>query len=222
MSTTDGGAVTKNVGVSKTQIRFPFRKLEKLDDDDDDDDNDEDAEDNDDNDDDDEEQAEIEDENDSDEKIESDIYKNYKFTKVRRPTLEVKKKREDLRYSKLAQFRDNDSDEDDDENGENESNDSIFSRILNFFKGKKSQDETTKDDSNDSGEDEDEKEDGNDSGEIEDQENGNENKPLLTELFDKFKSFLEARNQDRSALKESDEDDGDSSKLSHVLIGVNK
>jgi hypothetical protein len=180
---------TKNVGTSKTKIRFPFRKLEKINDQEEEDD-----------------EETIDDDNDSsDEKIESEIYKNYEFTKVRRPTIEIKKKREDLRFSKLAQFRDNSS-EDESDNDEDE-NKSIFSKIFDFFKSKPEEIDTVETPSEE-----------NDSTELEDQmedEEENVSKPMLVEMYDKFKSFLEARNHDRSALSESEEDNDENVDESH-------
>jgi len=185
---------TKNVGTSKTKIRFPFRKLEKIND------QEEEEEENEGTIDDDDDKNDID---SSDEKIESEIYKNYKFTKVRRPTIEIKKKREDLRFSKLAQFRD-DSSEDESNNDEDE-NKSIFAKIFDYFKSKPKEIDATEASPAENDDDDDE----NDSTELEDKmedEEENVSKPILVEMYDKFKSFLEARNHDRGAMSESEED----------------
>src|SRR5690349_24368576 len=91
--------VSESVGVGKavlsgrvtTKVRFPFRKLEKVDVADDDDSS--------------------EDDNDDDNDSGEDT-NDYTFAKVRKPTFEVKKR--SLRRSKLAQFREDDDDFDDD------------------------------------------------------------------------------------------------------------
>ena len=169
-----------------TKIRFPFRKLEKLEEsaeelDDDDDDEDE--------------------EDDDDEKNSEEDTTDYRFTKVRKPTFELKKPT-NMRNSKLAQFRESPKDFDD----ESEEKISFFTRILNFFKRKPNNEEdeseseeNTKDEPAEaSGENDD------------DDDDDSENKPLLNEIFDKFKDFLEARNKQNQAIDE-DESSGDSS-----------
>lgn len=193
-------------GKQSTKVRYPFRKLEKAessiqDKSDDDDDDDDDIDDDD-------------DQNDSQEALIS-----YKFAKVRKPTFEVKK-RTNLRQSKLAQFREpaDDDDDDDDNSGEKVS---FFSKILNFFKRKPKDSSNDDDDDNDENE---SKENDTESAEVDDDksdddddddEDGEEKKPLLTEVFDKFKDFLEARsrkskaNTDADASDEDDDDDND-------------
>ncbi|CAG9802744.1 unnamed protein product [Chironomus riparius] len=183
---------TNNVATSKTKIRFPFRKLEKI--------NDQEEEDDETIDDDDDENDSNNDDDSSDEKIESDIYKNYKFTKVRKPTIEIKTKREDFRFSKLAQFRE-ESSEDESDNDEEE-NASFFSKIFDFFKSKPKEIDEIEENDND----ENDASDSND--QMEDDEE-NESKPMLVEMYDKFKRFLEARNHDRNAITESEEDNDD-------------
>lgn len=193
---------TKNVGTSKTTIRFPFRKLEKI--------NDQEEEEEEETIDDDDDDENSTDTDSSDEKIESDVYKNYKFTKVRRPTIEIKKKREDLRFSKLAQFCD-DSSEDESDIDEDE-NKSIFSKIFDYFKSNPKEIDATETPSAENDDDE------NDSTELEDQmedEEENVTKPMLVEMYDKFKSFLEARNHDRGPMSESEEDNDEDVVESH-------
>lgn len=182
----DGGSETnigKGVsGKSTTKVRYPFRKLERsieVDDDDDDDD----------------------DEDDDNDSEEDDA--DYKFAKVRKPSFEVKK-RTNLRYSKLAQFRDpkDTQDDDDDDDDENESGEkvSFFSKVLNYFKSK------PKDASDEieSGEKRDESAEASD----DDDDDEEEKKPLLTEIFDKFKDFLDARNkQSKAVVVEVDDSD---------------
>ncbi|XP_070492786.1 nose resistant to fluoxetine protein 6-like isoform X2 [Chironomus tepperi] len=208
---------TKNVGTSKTKIRFPFRKLEKVNDKEEDDETiDDDDDDNNDIDDDDTDDENDTDNDSSDEKIESEIYKNYKFTKVRKPTIEIKKKREDLRFSKLAQFRE-DSSEDEQDNDEEE-NVSFFSKFFDFFKSKSTEIDETKMPFEENDDDE------NDSSDLEDKmENEEENisKPMLVEMYDKFKSFLEARNHDRNAMSESEEDNDDDNDNVPKNVGSN-
>ena len=172
-----------------TKVRFPFRKLEKLE---------ESAEELDE----DEDESSIDDDNDSEEDT-----TDYRFTKVRKPTFEVKK-RTNMRYSKLAQFRENpkNSDDEDEDDDESEEKISFFSRILNFFKRKpkteedeSESEENTKDESAEA------------SGENDDDDDDDDepvNKPLLAEIFDKFKDFLEARSKQNKVV---DDDDDESS-----------
>lgn len=178
------GSDKKSVGGSKTNIRYPFRKLEfSLDDEDNDDSED------------------IEDD-DEDEDDDEESLKKFKFAKVRKGKFEVKK-RPNLRFSKLAQFRDsndkdsdpeNDDDDSEEESGEKKSFFSkIISRFTSYFKREKENDEDQEENTS-----------------AEDNENeDDENKPLLTEMFEKFKSFLEARNQKPNAAVTSEEDDNE-------------
>lgn len=173
-------------GRSSTKVRFPFRKLEKAE---------VSAEADDDDDDDDPE----DDEEDSGEDLSS-----YKFAKVRKPTFQLKK-RTNLRQSKLAQFRDPADDDDDDD----ESSESLVSKVLNFFK--RSPKKPTVDEDA-SGENVDE------SAEDDDdvtEETLADKKPILSEIFDQFKHFLEARDKQQKTANEiesddDDDDDGDS------------
>jgi hypothetical protein len=171
-----------------TKIRYPFRKLEKLE---------ESAEEADDDDDD--------DDNDSEEDT-----TDYTFAKVRKPTFEVKK-RTNLRFSKLAQFRDPKADDDDDDDSEEKI--SFFTRVVNFFK-RKPQEAKEEDSSAES----ESKENTDESAEVNSGENENdddddepEDKPFLEEIFDKFKDFLEARNKQNKAVDDDDESSGDAS-----------
>lgn len=173
-------------GRSSTKVRFPFRKLEKAEvsAEVDDDDDDDDPED---------------DEEDSGEDLSS-----YKFAKVRKPTFQVKK-RTNLRLSKLAQFRDPAEDDEDDDD---ERSESLVSKVLNFFK--RSPKKPTVEEDASSGEDVD--------GSAEDdddvtEETLAEKKPILSEIFDQFKHFLEARDkQQKTANEIESEDDDDDSK----------
>lgn len=208
----DSAGVGKAVlsGKVKTKVRFPFRKLEKVENDEDDDD------------DDDEQSGESNDDNDDSEEDTS----NYKFAKVRKPTFEVKK-RSNLRRSKLAQFRepsDLDDDDDDDESGEKVS---FFSRVLSFFKSKPKEETVDESESQENAGDESAEsdddasdDDENESGEKEDK------KPLLSEIFGKFKDFLEAREKKSKVIGEisdsgeaasdSDDDDEDATNANKV------
>lgn len=197
----DGVSETGSSKVSKvkqsTKIRYPFRKLEKIE---------ESVEDNDDDDDD-------EDENDSEEDK-----TDYTFAKVRKPTFEVKK-RTNLRYSKLAQFRDpkdtQNDDDDDDDDDEDDEKISFFSRVVNFFKRKPKTEEEE-----DSNENESKENTTDDSAEVnskeddaddQDDDDEPEDKPILTEIFDKFKDFLEARSKQSKQSDDDDESSGDAS-----------
>ena len=183
----DGGvsdtANSKSVsGKQATKIRFPFRKLEKVD---------EEATDNDDDDDDDDD----EDDEDDDEEL-----KSFKFAKVHKPTFELKK-RGTLRQSKLAQFRNPSEDiDDDDDDDDDEKNESFFSKVLSFFKRKPKEqsveEKETEDDTADNNDDNDDNDD--------DDDDVEEKKPILTEIFDKFKDFLEARNKQKKVVTTED------------------
>lgn len=184
-------------GKQSTKVRYSFRKLEKVESS---------IEDNNDFDDDDDDEDDNDDQNDSQED-------NYKFDKVRKPTFEVKK-RTNLRHSKLAQFREPADDDDNDESSEEVS---LFSKILNFFKRKPK--ETSKDDDddeneskerNESAEEDDDKKDDDDGDDDDDDE---EKKPLLTEIYDKFKDFLDARSKKSTSSGTSDEDDDDGKEI---------
>lgn len=139
---------------------------------------------------------------DDDEDDSGEDLSSYKFAKVRKPTFEVKK-RTNLRQSKLAQFRDPSEDDDDDDD---ESSESFVSKVLNFFK--RSPKKTTDEDA--SGENVDASaEDTDDVTE----ETLAEKKPILSEIFDQFKHFLEARDKQQKTANENesdDEDEGDS------------
>lgn len=100
-------ASEKSVGDSKTKARYPFRKLEfaaeseSADEDDDDED--------------------LDDEDDEDSEEPSN---KFKFAKVHKPKFEVKK-RPNLRFSKIAQFRDSNDADNDPENDDD-------GRVLSF------------------------------------------------------------------------------------------
>lgn len=190
----DGVGVSPGVGKAvlsgkvTTKIRFPFRKLEKVEDDDDDDDGDDD------------------DDNDSEEDA-----KDYKFAKVRKPTFEVKK-RSNFRRSKLAQFRDpSDIDDDDDDDDDSSEKVSFFSRVLSFFKSKPKEtvdENDSKENSDESAEADDDvndDENDNDDDDEDEEEDEEEKKPLLSEIFDKFKDFLEAREKKSKVVEETDD-----------------
>lgn len=174
-------------GKQTTKVRFPFRKLEKsIEEDDDDDDDDEDDEDDDD--------------NDSEEDS-----SDYTFAKVRKPTFEVKK-RTNLRFSKLAQFRDpKDSKNDDDDHDDDDDDDekiSFFSKVLNFFKSKPKETVEESESKDESAEEVD-----NDNDDNDDDDDEEVKKPLLTEIFDNFKNFLEARNKQKKIVSEAENSD---------------
>jgi Nose resistant-to-fluoxetine protein, N-terminal domain len=190
-------ATSKSKAVSgkhSTKIRYPFRKLEKASIEEIDNDNDSE-----------EDEA---DENDSEEDT-----TDYKFAKVRKPTFEVKK-RTNLRFSKLAQFRDpKDTDTDDDDDDESDEKISFFARVLNFFKSKPKEEENDESDSEENTDDD--SAEVNSSGENKDDDDSNddeeEKKPLMTEIFDKFKDFLEARNKQNKVSDDDDDDSNDAS-----------
>lgn len=130
---------------------------------------------------------------------------------MRKPTFEVKK-RPNLRHSKVAQFRDasdkesDDEDEDDDDEKSKSFFTKIISKVSSYFKSKP---KVIDEDISDNDDDKSDK-----SAEIEDERESNdenENKPLLVEIFNSFRTFLEAssrhQKQDRNAIVSSDEDD---------------
>lgn len=135
----------------------------------------------------------------------------YKFAKVRKPTFEVKK-RTNLRQSKLAEFRDPSEDDDDDDD---EGSESLVSKVLNFFKRSP---KPTTDDEDASGE--------NDDGSAEENDDDTdetlaEKKPILSEIFDQFKYFLEARNKQQKTANDNagDDEDEDDSKENENASG---
>lgn len=186
-------AVESGRGVSKkttTKVRFPFKKLEKVDlsaevDDDDDDDDDD---------------GDNDDENDSEE----EDTKDFKFAKVRKPNFEVKK-RTNLRFSKLAQFREPDEDD------ENDGKVSFLSKIWNFFK-RKPKETAEENDSKENTADDDSTEEVEAVKENDEDDDEEKKKPFLSEIFEKFKDFLEARDKQQKVTKETEsgEDDDDS------------
>lgn len=188
----DGVSDEKSVsGKKTTKVRFPFRKLEIPADDNDGDDDDEDENDQD-------------DDNEDDEEDDSsgEVATKYTFAKVRKPTFEIKK-RGKLKQSKLAKFRDPSDDIDDDDDDDGESKVSFFSKVLNFFKRNPKETSDNEDESKEKVE---------ESAEVDDKDDDDddeEKKPFLSEIFDKFKDFLEARNQQKKIVDDNDDDDQD-------------
>lgn len=182
------GSDKSAVDGSKTKIRYPFRKLEFSPDDDKDDDDDD--------------SEDIDDDEDDDDEEEEELTK-FKFAKVHKGKFEVKK-RPELRFKKLAQFRDSNDDDksdpdndDEDESEESGEKKSFFSKIISRFTSYFKREENDEDQQENSSAEDNENNDDSD----------DENKPMLAEMFDKFKSFLEARNQKPNAVATSDEDD---------------
>lgn len=170
----------------KTKIRFPFRKLEKQPDSDDDDDDNENDEEEDDDDDSDDEKPE------------------FTFSKVHKPSYEVKK-RANFKFSKISQIiNEHNSDKDDDDDDEDEDKSpSIIQWVKNLFTGKKEKVHEKEEDDDVDEEDDDENDDENAVLDLRDE------KSLFNRVFDIVKDFWEIKSKIENEKNQDNDDDDD-------------
>lgn len=178
----------------KTKVRFPFRKLEKTVDS---------STDNDDlNDDDDEDDKETDENGD-------DKSNDFTFTKVHKPTYEVKK-RSNFRFSKISKIihdeeNDNDKDVDDEENDDEKI--TLFQRVKNFFMGESKKEEEKSEIDEDESEDDDDDDENDEETAVADI--AVDDKSLFNEVIDIVKDFWETKTKIEHSRLDEDTDDED-------------